>query len=195
MLNRKNEYKIQQKAYLKNIAAKPVFIFKNKFMIYKFLKGKHIFSLDTNNIKLLSKSIKKLHNIKSDMKKHDLKKDLLYYKNILKDKNSRPDIKKLKKSIKKLKNYNKQFSIVHHDLNPKNVIFYKNSVKFIDWEYVGINDIYFDLATICVEYKLSNKESKIFLKEYFKNKGFDMSKLKIYKVIYKILCRLWFKID
>lgn len=55
-------------------------------------------------------------------------------------------------------------------MNPKNIIFNKNKFKIIDWEYAGINDRFFDLASICIEFQLNKSEEKIVLSSYFKNK-------------------------
>ena len=81
-----------------------------------------------------------------------------------------------------------------HFINPKNIIFYKNSIKFIDWEYAGVNDCFFDLATICIEFNLNKKEQNYLLKKYFKKvkKEYKVS-LEVYIKIYKALCELWFK--
>ena len=69
----------------------------------------------------------------------------------------------------------------------------KNKIKFIDWEYVGVNDKFFDLATVCFEFDLDPKEEKILLKSYQKKiVKKDMEKLHSYIVIYKHLCKLWF---
>ena len=82
----------------------------------------------------------------------------------------------------------------HHDLNPKNIIFNKNKIKIIDWEYAGINDRFFDLAAICIEFKLNKKEEELFLSYYLKKiDEKKYSKLKYFKIIYKNLCDLWFE--
>ena len=52
----------------------------------------------------------------------------------------------------------KDFVLTHHDLNPKNIIFNKNNIKIIDWEYSGVNNKFFDLASICVEFNLNKKK-------------------------------------
>jgi thiamine kinase-like enzyme len=66
-------------------------------------------------------------------------------------------------------------------------------VKFIDWEYAGVNDRYFDLACVCVEFSLDAQMQGLFLDFYFEDDGYVVEKLEAYKVIYKALCEEWFK--
>lgn len=89
-------------------------------------------------------------------------------------------------------NSKRDFVLCHHDLNPKNFIFSKD-VKLIDWEYAGLNDRYFDLASVVIEFNLNTKEEELFLKTYFKN-PFKVNRKNIYhyKVKYLSLCIDWF---
>ena len=93
---------------------------------------------------------------------------------------------------KKLFNLKKDYVLCHHDLNPKNFIFL-NDIKLIDWEYAGINDLYFDLASVVVEFDLDKKEEKLFLNSYFQN-FYRINRKKIYsfKIKYTTLCKDWF---
>lgn len=96
------------------------------------------------------------------------------------------------KTDKKLFNNQRNHVLCHHDLNPKNFIF-SNEIKLIDWEYARLNDRYFDLATVIVEFNLNNKEEKFFLNSYFKS-SYNIDKKKIYyfKIKYSTLCKNWF---
>ncbi|XPV69684.1 MAG: choline/ethanolamine kinase family protein [Halarcobacter sp.] len=194
-ISREFEYKIQKKAWKKSIASKPLYLDKEKtFMITSFLKGVHKYKLTKSELKKLIKNIKKLHKIKSEVKPYDIKKDFKNYALCLKDESSKKIIKESLKELKKIKRYKKTKVTTHHDLNPRNIIFYKNSIKFIDWEYVGVNDCFFDLATICVEFKLNKKMRDLVLKSYFnKIKKEYKNSLDSYMKIYENLCILWFK--
>jgi thiamine kinase-like enzyme len=88
-------------------------------------------------------------------------------------------------------NYTKEYVLCHNDLNPKN-IFFSEDVKFIDWEYAGVNDRYFDVACVCVEFHLSGEMQEVFLKAYFEGK-YSVEKLEAYKIIYKALRDEWFQ--
>ena len=131
---------------------------------------------------------------KTDEKPYDLKKDLENYSKKLSSQKSKKLISKSFKSIKELAKYKYEPVLNHHDLNPKNILFTQNSLKIIDWEYAGINDRFFDLACVCVEFKLTKNEEKIVLNNYFKNpKKYHKIKLKHYKIIYDSFCKLWFE--
>ncbi|ADG93671.1 Choline/ethanolamine kinase [Arcobacter nitrofigilis DSM 7299] len=193
-INRKFEFTVQKKAYKKDIAGKPLFLDKDKnFMVCEFLKGKHKESLNAQEIKHLAKMVKKLHSIKSNVNPYDFKKPLNYYKKNLNTKEARKSISICKQELKILKKYKKTLVTTHHDLNPRNILFHKNCIKFIDWEYAGVNDSFFDLATLCFEFTLNKKEEKILLKSYQKRTNkMDIQKLHSYIKIYKNICKLWF---
>ncbi len=193
-ISRQFEYKIQKKAYKKKLASKPILLNeKNKFMISKYLEGNHKYKLNQKEIKLLAKNIKTLHKIKSSVKEYSFKKDIKYYTSNLNNKKAKTFISICKKELLNIKKYKKTLALVHHDLNPKNILFFKKNIKFIDWEYVGVNDAFFDLATVCYEFKFNKKEEKIFLKSYLKEyHEHDIKKLHSYINLYKYLCKLWF---
>ena len=192
-ISRKFEYQIQKKAHTKNIALKPIFL-NEKFMIYEYKKGIHKTKLSKIELKNLVSKIKKFHMFKTTGKPYDLKQDLKNYSNTLATQKSKKLINECFKSIKILEKQKYEAVLTHHDLNPKNIIFSKNSLKIIDWEYAGVNDRFFDLASLCVEFKLNKNEEKIVLDSYFKTKkSYYKIKLKHYKIIYDSFCKLWFE--
>lgn len=163
-------------------------------MICLYLQGEHKNTLNKSDLKKLVKNVKKLHTIKTNIKAYNFKDIVKFYKKSLKDKESKKLLKSLKKELKSIKNYKQNLVTTHHDLNPKNILFYKNTIKFIDFEYAGVNDIFFDLATICCEFNLSEKQQKRVLLSYFKkSKRSHLKKLNSYKKIYTNLVTLWFK--
>lgn len=193
--SRKNEIKIQNKAYKKGLAAKVYIHDKNKsLMICDFIKGGHKKRLKKKDIKTLVKTLKKLHNIKTKNKPYKIKNDFINYKKILKDKKSKQIIKASLKEFKKIKKYKFEKVLCHHDLNKENILFNKNKVLFIDWEFSCINDRFFDLANICIEFDLDKKQEERLLKEYLKKvRKSHIRKLTSYKIVYKNLWSLWFK--
>ena len=192
-ISREFEYEIQKKAYKKNIASKPIF-FNEHFMIYEYEKGIHKTKLSTWELKNLILKIKKFHKFKINEKPYDLKKDLLNYDKNLNDFRSKKLIKESFRNLLLLKKFKQDLVLTHHDLNPKNILFKNNSIKIIDWEYAGLNDRFFDLASICVEFSLNKKDEKLMLQSYFNQyKKKHLQKLNHFKIIYKNLCSLWFK--
>ncbi len=57
-------------------------------------------------------------------------------------------------------------SLCHNDLVPDNLI-EGERLYIIDWEYAGLNDPLFDLASCCEESNLSDVQCSAFLQEYF----------------------------
>lgn len=55
----------------------------------------------------------------------------------------------------------------HRDLNPNNIIFSKNKVFLIDFEYATQDDPFYDLATVGIYYIFDSFHEKIFLEAYF----------------------------
>jgi hypothetical protein len=53
-------------------------------------------------------------------------------------------------------------------------------------------DVYFDLACMSVEFKLSVAEDQKILEYYFESESYFEEKLKAYKMVYKALCEAWF---
>jgi len=167
-IDRVFEWKVQNLAFEKGITAEPlVFDSQNGFMVFSFLEGGHKNQLDENELKLLAKTLQKLHSIPID---------------------SEPI--KLQTDTSTIECYLKEYVLCHNDLNPQNIFFCDN-IKFIDWEYAGVNERYFDVACVCVEFRLYEKMQKMFLEAYFEGE-YNVEKLEAYKIIYKTLCEEWF---
>ena len=126
-------------------------------------------STSESDLKNLAQTLQKLHTIPIDAKPIKLQTDTSL-----------------------IDNYPKEYVLCHNDLNPQN-IFFGDSVKVIDFEYAGVNDRYFDLASVCVEFGLDMQMQKVFLDAYFTDEDFVLEKLKDYKVIYSVLCKEWFE--
>lgn len=194
LFNREKEFLIHQKVYEKNIGAKAHILQKDEFMVCDYLKGKHKTHLNIKELKILAKALKKLHSIKIDENPYDLKKDFISYKKQLKDKSSITLIKESLDTLHELKAFAYEPVLCHHDLNQFNVLFHKDKVRFIDWEFACINDRFFDLASLCIEFKLNYTQEKILLRSYFpRYKSTHYKKLLHYKILYTNLWKLWFK--
>jgi thiamine kinase-like enzyme len=168
-IDREFEWKVQNLAFKEGITAEPlVFDRENGFMIFAFLEGEHKSKLNENELKLLAKTLQKLHNISMDGEPIELLID-----------------------TSTVACYSKEYVLCHNDLNPKN-IFFSEDIKFIDWEYAGVNDRYFDLACVCVEFDLGAGIQEVFLKAYFENE-YSVEKLEAYKATYIALCKQWFE--
>ena len=180
--DRKSEFKIQKHVSKKNIGATPLLLDEeNALMICEFIEGKHKKRPNKTELKKLALLIKKLHKIKVRNRPNYLKQNFKFKE------------KKALKAFVKLQAFKKEPVLCHNDLHSKNILFGK-SIKLIDWEYAGVNDRYFDLASISIEFKLNKTDEQTFLRAYFQRKSkLNNQKLTLYKIIYKELWRLWFE--
>ncbi|SFZ97682.1 Choline kinase [hydrothermal vent metagenome] len=180
--DRELEYKVQTLAFENGIAAKPIVLdLENNLMICDFLEGDHKEKLQTEDIKNIAYLLNVLHRIEINHTTIDIEKEF---------KEKSQDVIEAFSYIDSCK---KEIALCHNDLNPKNFIFSNKSLKLIDWEFAATNDIYFDLASVSVEYNLDLREEAYLLAFYFGIEGWNKKKLDAYKVIYKALCKQWFK--
>lgn len=179
--DREFEFKVQKAAYKSNLAAKPLLLDKlNDLMICEFLDGYHKVKLSKENLKKIALLLRKLHKVKIRQKPSNVN-------NFFTSKS-----KEVKQALASLEKYSTEYVLCHNDLNPQNILF-SNTVKFIDWEYASINDRYFDLASVCIEFNLNKKDEVYFLKNYFSNADtINKDKLNTYKIVYSALCLQWF---
>ena len=181
-LDRKAEFLIQKKAFLKKIAAEPILLDeKNGLMITKYIEGEHKKKLSQQEIKKIALLLKKLHKIKVRQKQNSFKENFTFKE------------KRVKHAFMILAKEPKEYALGHNDLHIKNIIFSKNSIKLIDWEYARYSDIYFDLVSIIIEYKLNRRDKATFLRSYLGKRRVNHKKIEAYTLIYKELWRLWFK--
>jgi Ser/Thr protein kinase RdoA (MazF antagonist) len=170
-IDREFEWKVQNLAYAQGITAEPlVFDSENVFMVFEFLVGEHKTKLNETELKCLAQTLQKLHSISIDAKPIELQADICI-----------------------IEKCPKEYVLCHNDLNPTNIFFSNNDIKFIDWEYAGVNDRYFDLASVCVEFGLAGEMVEVFLNAYFEGENFCLEKLETYKIVYKALCEEWFQ--
>ena len=171
-----NEYKIQKRVSLQKISPK-TYEYDKKFMISQYIEGVHKKVVSKKDLLKIALTLKKLHKTALRQNRVDLKKLLPRDKYPL---------------LQKVKRFKSDLALTHNDLNPKNLIFTKDHLYLIDFEYAGVNDIYFDLASICVEFDLDSQKERYFLRQYFKDKIVNYDKLKLFKKIYRLSLHYWF---
>ena len=180
--DRQLEFAIQMLAYEHALAAKPHMLnLSQGYMICEFIEGHHKEKLERKDITLVAQVLKKLHSLKIEQEALDLKSQF-----------SAID-ESLESAFDMLEQSTKEIVLCHNDLNPQNCVFSKEGLKLIDWEFAGMNDLYFDLAAVSVEFKLELLDEAYLLAAYFGSAGWDKKKLDAYKVVYKALCQQWFK--
>ncbi len=176
------EYTVQNLAYKHALAAKPLHLdIEAGFMLCEYVDGKHIMDLSKDEIILLAQQLQTLHSLEIDQSPLNLKTEFSVMAQELEEAFNYIDTTPL------------EMVLCHNDLNPLNCIFSKDSLNLIDWEFAGMNDRYFDLASCSVEYQFNTVNEETMLRSYFTDKKWDQKKLDAYKIIYRALCTKWFK--
>lgn len=171
-IDRVLEEKIQTLAYTIDIAPKPILLdIQNNFMISQFAEGRHKSILTKRNIRTLAHALRALHKFKTEAPF-----------SLLEKRHSLIDI------------FTADPVVCHNDLNPQNILWGKDGAIIIDWEYAGVNDRYFDLASFATEFHFDHNDKRFLLEHYFANSlDADMKKLDAYITYYKHVCELWWK--
>ncbi len=181
-VDRKFEFKIQQMAFEKGIAAEPLLLDEeNALAVSAYVEGIHKENLEKNDLHRFAEVLKKVHTLTRE-------RAPLLLEPLLETRS-----KAVEDAFETLKNFPSEWVLCHNDLNPRNVLF-SETIQLIDWEDAAINDRYFDLASVCVEFDLNKEDEAYFLKRYFTRENeINDEKLKAYKIIYKALCAQWFE--
>jgi thiamine kinase-like enzyme len=141
-------------------------------------------------INSLIRTLKKLHNLNCNNYFNPfeiINKNI----NILIDLNFNfdHDINLLVKKLTSLENnLTKEFhyGLCHNDLNTSNILYTKNSVYLIDFEFSAMGDIFFDLATL--SWFLNDDMKNELIKSYF---GYSSKDLKEKLEGYLFVVKLW----
>ncbi len=223
----KNEFKALKLVEDYNITPKPILldvskkIFDSEFMIQSYIQGKTAEQLKIwrtdKGLKELAKLLTKIHSIriKGDLKKlkkfkpvfeykrylkHQKKFYIKYIKKHVKNKNLISLIDgtyaKLKKDIPEDIGYNMVIS--QGDFCEGNIIISKNRFYLVDFESLGIENQFSELAFILVTFKgtpFNKQQKKIFLQEYkrqmkIEDKNFD-KKIQAWIPILQFTIFLW----
>jgi thiamine kinase-like enzyme len=179
-IDRRSEYRLQSLAAKRKITAKPYLLdIESGYMLTQLLTGVHKRTLSRRDLHKLAVVLAKLHKIRFRMRRFTPKQ--------ISSKK-----REIRKAVSFIERTSCEWVVCHNDLNPLN-IFCAQNMKLIDWEYASLNDRYFDLASVCVEFGLKRKEVRYFLQRYFRHgKKADYKKLEAYKVVYRTLCEEWF---
>lgn len=139
-------------------------------------------------------SLKKLHSSSCDIffnPFNEIYKNIYYLKNI--NYNFQHDINEILnklKYIEELYHNNLDLGLCHNDLNTSNIIYTENNIFFIDFEFSGMGDIFFDLATL--SWFLNDKLRIELLNIYFGSFNLSLKeKLENYIFVVKLWNATW----
>jgi aminoglycoside phosphotransferase (APT) family kinase protein len=151
-------------------------------MILEWVEGAHKHVLDRDDLDLLAATLKRLHGI--DTEEQPLPRTQL--NTIIEI-----DEPSIAEAFASLAHFPRHDVLCHHDLNPLNLLWHDGSVQLIDFEYARINDRCFDLASVCVEFGLTEAEARYFVEVYLDGEEFDGEKIMAYITLYEALCKQW----
>ena len=179
------ECAVALQAAKKGIAPKVhAFDLKSSTMILEWVKGDHRRMLDGDALRTLATVLRRLHAIDASTLSVSLPHARL-------EETIEIDTPAIADAFAILSHLPRYDVLCHHDLNPLNLLWNNGSVRLIDFEYARINDRCFDLASVCVEFGLSDKVSRDFVEMYLSEEMFIPEKLEAYTILYKALCRQW----
>lgn len=193
--NMRREFEYMKKLP-KDIGPEPLFFDNSKdiiprvYSVLSYIKGKHVYRWSERHLKMHARKLAELHNKRfrsfGSLEKpihgsFDLfkkfKKDLRVNRSAF-DNDINKILPKVKEHIKK-KNLLfmslKKFSMLHGDLCVDNILFSKDRVRYIDWEWSKIGDNAEDVACFYKDFgfkpwviKLKGKRLRLFLDTYLK---------------------------
>ena len=180
-IDRKFEFQVQKLAFEKGISAEPLLLDEeNALIISTYLEGTHKDKLEKNDLYQFAEVLKKLHTL-------TIESEPIILETLIEERS-----KEVQEAFQTIDTFQSEDVLCHNDLNSQNILFTK-TIKLIDWEYSGVNDRYFDLASVCVEFNLTKEDEDHLLRSYFTIQDeIKYEKLKAYKVIYRALCSQWF---
>ena len=185
---------------IKPLNISPEIIYHNKdngILLSKYIESNKFdinFYNSTNFVNLIVHRLNILHKQKSNNYFNPFK-EIYDNINFLKSINFafNHDINILVKKLKDLeKDLNRKihYGLCHNDLNTSNILYCSNLVYLIDFEFSGMGDVFFDLATI--SWFLKDKVQDELIKSYFGYYNIELkNKLKNYLFVVKLWNATW----
>lgn len=183
-LNYKHENIVYKTIEPLKISEKVVYFDENTgIKISKFVHNARQYKTTPTNeqITYLAKTLKKLHSskLKVPFGYQMFYRLSIYKKSLFEDEYIDTKIEKqIIKDVQKIFAKD-EMVLCHNDLVQNNLLFKFNGLTLIDWEYAGMNNFYFDLASFISENKLNDEQKEFFLSKYFGAKLNDLKRKKV----------------
>ncbi|MGL4874429.1 MAG: phosphotransferase [Clostridium sp.] len=200
-LENKNNFNIEHIA-ISHLSSKnliPKIIYHNKdsgIMLSEFIETTRFdfqFFKSKDTLSLIAFSLNKFHNIKAlEIPYFNPFNEIDKNFSFLKEKNykfNHPIFKFINKKNSIWNKYKKNMTLklCHNDLNTSNILFKDNRLFFIDFEFIGLNDPFFDLATL--SWFLTDSERLLLLEKYLGKNPTEFEKNKLTDFLY--IVKLW----
>lgn len=133
---------------------------------WEFIEGNEP-QINFDNIELIAKQIKIIHNSKLKFPKNNIAARIKSYRKIFNElKQNVPVLNDFYRSINQTLAKMDHSSPLHNDLWPFNMIENKGKIYFVDWEYATMGDKHFELAYIIESSNMSKDLEQKFLEAY-----------------------------
>jgi thiamine kinase len=110
--------------------------------------------------------------------------------------NDERESKAVAQALLRLNDFPDYTAYCHNDLVIENLLCDGESLRIIDFEFAGFNDVYFDLAALAVSLQLAESEAMRMLRAYHEldagSPKTNEEKLKVYRYLYIVLCKHWY---
>lgn len=205
LINRENECENSMLTAKEAINIDTLYINPNTGVkITKYISSSEIFSANKQSITLLAKKLKALHQSRIVFK-NEFNVFTEFDKYILINEEKRREkgggCQNIDEKLLALFNLCREYFIslnrkkvpCHNDLVPENILLQGDNLYIIDWEYSGMNDFVFDIASFFIETDLSEEFQNLFLEEYFEKGSIDIEQIKQEIILYQF-CQdiLWY---
>ena len=194
-LNRSVEKEVLNTLYKINIA--PEVLFSDQKMgitIWRYVEADLIKESSFSNkslLKEIAQTLKVIHQTQPPKKILTFNSFVDCYKELLSGLGHRRIIQDGIEIYKKIQIGNESLVLSHNDLNPGNLLWSKR-LTILDWEYVSLNDAYFDLACIVSSLRLDEENTNFFLRNYgIKKSSLDVDKINLCKEFNLFLTLFW----
>ena len=161
----------------------------NNRIVYECLK----YSVENSEfnqvlLEMFGKTLSKLHSLNfSNQEIGTFEEKIEGYRNILST-DPTAEIQESFAFFNRLYKKPNKLVFCHNDLNVRN-IFLNKKMKFIDWEYAGLNMPIYEIASIKKSFNFSSDQLNIFLKAY--GQGFNPNEIEEFEVLVGLVEKIW----
>ena len=142
-------------------------------------------------LEILGRTLSKLHSLNyRNIDVGTFEEKIEDYRNILRT-DPTAEIQESFALFDKLYRKSNDLVFCHNDLNVRN-IFLDKKMKFIDWEYAGLNMPIYEIASIKKSFNFSSDQLNIFLKAY--EQDFNPNEIEEFEVLVGLVEKIWQKV-
>lgn len=191
IVSKENEREAIELLKNENYFLKPIF-YNNNNLITKYQKNSKTFisQKSLSSIVQIAKLLKEFHS-KKFITKNSFNPIVTFENYLQQVEDFNMDISHFIYVVDELKKVYTPDRLCHNDLVEGNFLFTKEKLYLIDFEYAGLNDYYFDIASFISENNLDYQESLTFLQAYFTDEKCDFKKLDIFLRFCDLLWYTW----